>query len=172
VELVENLPEADDPWTHPFYQEWFRPAEIAYCLMQEQPRLHFAARWCAKEALKKCDERFLREEMSRIELVRSPSGAVSLVHHAGETARPLPYAVSITHTPLLAAAVVTAAGGASQEAAGGLPEPTITPPTAPFPDREAAPAPPAPRTSRMLGLLTLVISLAALGLALAAHLRG
>ena len=59
IELIANLPVAADPWEDAFYRTTFAPAEIAYCLMQETPALHFAARWCAKEALKKCDRAFL-----------------------------------------------------------------------------------------------------------------
>src|ERR1041385_864984 len=108
IELVANLPEAGDYWEHEFYRTWFTPAEIAYCIMQENPAVHFAARWCAKEALKKCDARFLETDMSEIEVLRDDIGRITLARRngSGTKASVLPYAVSISHTPLLAAAVV------------------------------------------------------------------
>jgi phosphopantetheine--protein transferase-like protein len=110
IELVENLPEAADYWTHEFYADAFTHAEIAYCLMQEHPRVHFAGRWCAKEALKKCDGRFAAVSMAKIEVERSESGALSLSHVIDGTAHRLPHAVSISHTSLLATAIVIGVG--------------------------------------------------------------
>ena len=55
IERVDAMPVTDDYWEHEFYKESFSKDEIAYCLLQENPRMHFAARWCAKEALVKCD---------------------------------------------------------------------------------------------------------------------
>ena len=69
IEDVESLPAASDYREDEFYKSSFTPAEIAYCVLQENPRMHFAARWCAKEALKKCDPTYLELEMSAIELV-------------------------------------------------------------------------------------------------------
>jgi phosphopantetheine--protein transferase-like protein len=106
LELVENLPEADDYWAHPFYQANFSATEIAYCSLQQTPRLHFAARWCAKEALKKCDSSFLPEAMSSLELVSGPAGPPTLRRVVGGAAQVLPFAVSVSHTPVAAAAVV------------------------------------------------------------------
>lgn len=102
LELVEHLPMAADYWAEPFYAANFTPAEIAYCVMQPDPRPHFAARWCAKEALKKCDNRFLNTAMNQLEL--SSDGPPVLRHDS----RPLPYAVSVSHTPLAAVAAVVA----------------------------------------------------------------
>jgi 4'-phosphopantetheinyl transferase superfamily len=55
IEMVVSLPVVADYWSDAFYCATFTPAEIAYCLLQDQPLVHFAAHWCAKEALKKCD---------------------------------------------------------------------------------------------------------------------
>ena len=55
IELIDHLPRVADCWEDSFYRDHFAPAEIAYCLSQETPAVHFTARWCAKEALKKCD---------------------------------------------------------------------------------------------------------------------
>jgi phosphopantetheine--protein transferase-like protein len=106
IELIDNLPPAKDFWEEDFYRTHFTPAEIAYCLTKENPLVHFAARWCAKEALKKCDPAYLGEEMSNIELTVDQSGAPALKHIANGSAMVLPLAVSISHTPTVAAAVV------------------------------------------------------------------
>jgi phosphopantetheine--protein transferase-like protein len=112
IELVENLPEAADYWTSEFYADAFTHAEIAYCLMQENPRVHFAGRWCAKEALKKCDARFAGVSMAAIEVERSESGALSLSHVIDGISHRLPHAVSISHTTLMATAIVVGVGQA------------------------------------------------------------
>ncbi len=106
IECVDNLPSANDPWEDPFYKQTFAPAEIAYCITQDNPNQHFAARWAAKEALKKCDAAFLTEEMSDIEVVVDASGAPSLHIHRGDDSMKLPHAVSMSHTPDMAVAVV------------------------------------------------------------------
>ena len=79
IERVDAMPVTDDYWEHEFYKESFSKDEIAYCLLQENPRMHFAARWCAKEALVKCDppskaNRFLQWKSFAIsrERYRSP----------------------------------------------------------------------------------------------------
>ena len=117
IELVENLPAAADHWEDPFYRTMFAPSEIAYCLMQEAPALHFAARWCAKEALKKCDREFLVSEMKDLEVVPDELGAPHFRHHAGGTSRRLPHAVSLSHTPHAAVAMVVRAVMAEPAAA-------------------------------------------------------
>jgi phosphopantetheine--protein transferase-like protein len=106
MELVDNLPEADDYWSHEFYQAHFTKAEIAYCLTKEHPRMHFAARWCAKEALKKCDALFLRLDMNRIEVSQNDDGSVALQYRRDDGVTELPHALSITHTPNAAVAAV------------------------------------------------------------------
>ncbi|HUB26943.1 MAG TPA: 4'-phosphopantetheinyl transferase superfamily protein [Tepidisphaeraceae bacterium] len=108
VELVENVPATSDPWEEQFHRQWFTPAEIAYCSMQDDPRMHFAARWCAKEALKKCDPAFLHAPGTAIELLNDASGRPILRHLADGTARPLPHAVSVSHTQSMAVAMVVA----------------------------------------------------------------
>lgn len=106
IELVENLPEATDYWQDEFYRTHFARSEIAHCLTQENPRMHFAARWCAKEALKKCDAAFLHADLSAIEVAHDEAGAPSLRQIADGRSFLLPFAVSLSHTPLLAVAVV------------------------------------------------------------------
>ena len=106
IEMVDAMPVADDYWEHEFYKESFSKDEIAYCLLQENPRMHFAARWCAKEALVKCDPAFKGQSFATMEVVRGKSGELSLAHHANGTSKKPALAVSISHTETMAAAVV------------------------------------------------------------------
>ena len=106
IERVDAMPVADDYWEHEFYKESFTKDEIAYCLLQENPRMHLAARWCAKEALVKCDPSFKGQPFSTIEVVRDKSGKVSLAYLTnGDSTKPS-HALSISHTETIAAAVV------------------------------------------------------------------
>ncbi|MBI5241007.1 MAG: 4'-phosphopantetheinyl transferase superfamily protein [Elusimicrobia bacterium] len=102
MEPLSALPETADYAGHQFYKENFSSEEIAYCAKQSEPRQHFAARWCAKEALRKCEPAFLRTPGSRLELVQRGSGAVFFRAEGRE----LPHAVSLTHTEEAAAAMV------------------------------------------------------------------
>ena len=166
MELVENLPTATDYWEDAFYRASFTPVEIAYCLMQEKPSLHFAARWCAKEALKKCDPAFFSEELKDLEVVSGESREPLLNHHVGGEVRTLPHAVSISHTPLAAIAVVIKVGN---ESAQRVVSPTPAALTS-GPRPEPAESPPRASSNRFSVLQTLV-ALAALGLAILALYR-
>jgi len=106
IESVDKFPAAGDYRSDPFYRDSFTAAEIEYCLSQAEPRIHFAGRWCAKEALKKCDGLFRGAKMSDIEVVRAESGEVCLADISGGRRRRLPHAVSIAHTDSTAAAFV------------------------------------------------------------------
>jgi phosphopantetheine--protein transferase-like protein len=108
LESPEQFPVEADYWESEFYRANFSRAEIAYCLVQADPSQHFAARWCAKESLKKCDAQYLSLEMNRIEVVLDESGrpALHLRSTEGHTSTRLPVAVSLTHLGSLAAAVV------------------------------------------------------------------
>jgi len=110
IEMIDSLPEAQDFWASDYYRSHFSAEEIAYCIRQEHPRMHFAARWCAKEALMKCDPRFAAVDPATLQVVIDASGRPALEWLQGEQRQRLPHAVSLTHTPLLAAAVVAAAG--------------------------------------------------------------
>lgn len=111
IEMVAALPVTDNYWEHDFYRDAFAKDEIAYCLLQENPRMHFAARWCAKEALVKCDPIFKVVPFSAVEVIRNEFGNVSLAHCTNGTRETLPVAVSITHTDTVAAAVVVRKAG-------------------------------------------------------------
>jgi phosphopantetheine--protein transferase-like protein len=107
LESVAKLPETADYAGHPFYKDYFSADEISYCSRQANPRAHFAARWCAKEALRKCDAAFLKVPLSEVELVLAESGG-NFLRWQG---RPLSHSVSVTHTDDAAAAVVLAPPG-------------------------------------------------------------
>jgi len=100
------LPEATDYWEEPFYKANFTPAEIAYCVGQSNPRMHFAARWCAKEALKKCLPAYTQWEMKRIEVVRGEAGRPYLRLTEDGGAKTPPVALSLTHSEDWALAMV------------------------------------------------------------------
>jgi phosphopantetheine--protein transferase-like protein len=168
IELIENLPAAADYWEHEFYTTVFTPKEIAYCLLQENPLLHFAGRWCAKEALKKCDSELLTEEMSHIEFVSGESRGPYLCRYVNGEAQRLPHAVSIAHTPQAAIAVVVKWNGAVAGEAQGTEQPPAGTSTSAAP----SPLPPAPAShGSRAGLWSGLLALAALVLALIALLR-
>jgi holo-[acyl-carrier protein] synthase len=160
LELIANLPVAVDPWEHEFYRNTFSSSEIAYCLRQLEPATHFAARWCAKEALKKCDRAFLAVEPKEIEVVLDEAGAPRLEYNGGGSSRRLPHAVSLSHTLHAAVAVVVKVDSTSAPS----PAPIVLPPPPPV---SLTPAePPKARSSKLLLVLNLLaIVLAALALA-------
>ena len=129
MELVANLPDSADHWEDAFYRTHFAPGEIAYCLLQDDPKPHFAARWCAKEALKKCEASLMAADFREIEVASEDSGAPYLMHQG----RRLPHAVSLSHTPTSAVAVVVK---------GSSPAPVVvpSPPPRPVLDFPSAPA--------------------------------
>jgi phosphopantetheine--protein transferase-like protein len=53
IEEVDNLPEALDYREHPFFQDNFTPAEVAYCIRQADVKASFCGTWAAKEAILK-----------------------------------------------------------------------------------------------------------------------
>jgi phosphopantetheine--protein transferase-like protein len=125
MEMVDALPVETDYWQSDFYRTHFTHAEIAYCLTQPEPRPHFAARWCAKEAIKKCDAMYLSVEFTAMEVVVDGAGKPSLRARLGDDWTVLPHAVSLTHTAVVAAAVVVSAA----------------PATTPTPNHNGSPAP-------------------------------
>jgi phosphopantetheine--protein transferase-like protein len=106
IEMVADLPVVKDYWEDSFYSTTFTASEIAYCLMQSNPSMHFAARWCAKEALKKCDPAYEAMDLNHLEVALTTTGAPFLRFIANGTAEPLPVAVSLSHTPHIALAAV------------------------------------------------------------------
>ena len=166
IELIAELPETTDYREHEFYRDSFTPEEIAYCVMQENPRMHFAARWCAKEALHKCDPTFRDEKMSAVEVVRNEQGGVFLSYRTNGTIHRLPHAVSLSHTESLAAAFVVlsvnANGSTRVPEANTRQNVSTAQPTAP-----ATSTPP----KKSFPLLPVLAWLVAFGLALVALIR-
>jgi phosphopantetheine--protein transferase-like protein len=152
IEPVESLPEAGDFWSHPFYMDNFSPAEIAECVRDAAPRERFAARWCAKEALLKCDPSYRAVPLAGIELRKDGGGAPRL--HDVATGAALPVAVSISHAGGFAAAVVVAAAPPPAP-------PPVSPATAPAPAiaTPAVATGPLPMVALAAALLALAISL-------------
>jgi phosphopantetheine--protein transferase-like protein len=106
IERTDQLPHAADYWDAPFYRAHFTADEIAYCARQEAPREHFAVRWCAKEALKKCDPRFTSCAFEQLEVVAETTGRIRLATTRTGSRELLPHTVSVSHTSDLAVAVV------------------------------------------------------------------
>lgn len=159
LELLENVPRAADCWTDPFYQTTFSPAEIAYCQVQADPIPHFCARWCAKEALKKCDSTYLSIDLNEIEVAHEPTGAPYLAHQGAR----LPHALSLSHTAFAAVAMVVHANFPSPSP---HPSPAIASIPSTLPALLPTPAPPArgkgARIQALLTLVTLVVAALAL----------
>ena len=163
LELVANLPVAVDAWEHDFYRGNFTPSEIAYCLRQPEPLTHFAARWCAKEALKKCDRAFLAVDPKEIEVVLDEAGAPRLEYVDGSgPSRRLPHAVSLSHTSHAAIAVVVRVDP---------PPPPSPVPAVASPPPVAAPSGPALPGRRRGSWLLIILNLLAIGLAALALAR-
>ncbi|MEM7682657.1 MAG: 4'-phosphopantetheinyl transferase superfamily protein [Planctomycetota bacterium] len=122
IESVEAMPACEDYWTHSFYLENFTSPEVAYCCGQAEPREHFAARWCAKEALRKCHPGYLALAMGRVEVARRPGGSVYLrVSPAEGVWSDAPAVLSLSHAGGMAVAMVVM----SSPPEGGPPPPEM-----------------------------------------------
>jgi phosphopantetheine--protein transferase-like protein len=167
IEMVDNIPVVQDYWEEPFYTTTFTASEIAYCLLQNNPPMHFAARWCAKEALKKCDPAYSHVSMHQLEVALTPTGAPFLQAATHGTWKRLPVALSLSHTPHMAAAVVVKPS-AARLASNGVKVPVVAPsPIAPGPSLPASSMAPTARFHRrclpgLLGVGALVVALWAL----------
>jgi len=131
IKIVESLPVVADYWSDAFYRATFTPAEIAYCLLQDRPLVHLAARWCAKKALQKCEPAYLQADLRLLEVRLSASGAPYLCAVVDGHSTPLPFAVSLSHTTQTAVAVVvkipTMPGAKSAVTPAVLPAVTVPP---------------------------------------------
>ena len=106
IQEIDALPVADDYWEHEFYHEIFDRSEIAYAVIQAEPRAHLAGFWCAKEALRKCDASFAGVGFGSIAVSHDAGGRPFLLSvGAGGRVR-LPHALSISHSGRMASAVV------------------------------------------------------------------
>jgi len=114
IEELSALPETNDWSGHPFYANNFTTAEINWCASQAEPKRHFAARFCAKEAARKAHPILMECPLRAIELANDPSGRPSLRILDETTLRSLgghQLLVSISHSDSLASAVVIVIGG-------------------------------------------------------------
>lgn len=86
----------------------FSAAERAYCDRQADPVPHYAARWCAKEAVVKALAPLARVHVTEVELV-ADGGAPKVAWRQGAAPAGLvSIAVSLTHTEATAGAVAVA----------------------------------------------------------------
>ena len=108
VEAVKSLPVAADYWEHEFYTGMFGKSEIAYAVVQAEPRIHLAGFWCAKEALRKCDPSFLTAGYETTVVMHESGGRPYLVWRGSTGDVRLPHSLSVSHTGELATAVVVA----------------------------------------------------------------
>jgi holo-[acyl-carrier protein] synthase len=90
----------------------FTPIEQAYADGQAVPARHYAARFCAKEAVVKALRLAMWDPLD-IEVVTAADGAPGVVLH-GELAAFSPVAISLTHTPATAGAIAFAPGEAAR----------------------------------------------------------
>lgn len=108
VEDIRSLPVAADYWEHEFYRGTFARSEIAYAVLQAEPRTHFAGFWCAKEALRKCDASFAATTLNELAVAHDVDGRPYLTRITADGPERLPHALSISHTAEVATAVVVA----------------------------------------------------------------
>jgi len=106
VEDIRSLPFAVDYWEHEFYRGTFAKLEIAYAVVQAEPRTHFAGFWCAKEALRKCDSAFAGVSPDKTAVAHDANGQPYLTCDSGVGPERLAHAMSISHTADVATAVV------------------------------------------------------------------
>jgi len=116
IEVVTNLPSADDFRDEPFYTQNFSPREIAHCLMQAEPIVSFAGKFAAKEAIIKADNSLQKTPFNHLEILNDARGK--------------PYyrdfVLSISHTPQYAVAVAVK-GTAGQGRPSVMMRPTRAP---------------------------------------------
>jgi holo-[acyl-carrier protein] synthase len=162
IEEIEALPRAADYWEHEFYRNSFTDAEIAYCSVQQEPRQHFAARWAAKEAVRKLAPQYLHVESRDLEVTLNENGAPAMTLRGSD----LPVAVSLAHTGSVAVAVAVNAVREDESADDGPAGPEPPPETRA--SRVAVRAGSSPRLARVV---LPVLTVAALGIAAWALLR-
>ncbi len=146
IEQTAHLPWSGDPSSDPFYVENFTPAETAYALRQSDPRQTLCGLWCAKEATIKCGPELAALQPAQIEILHDENGRPRLTVEGAD----IGCEVSISHADGTAVAVCIR---------------YLRPPSAPA----VAPMRPAeslPAGSRWPGALALILSVAALIVAL------
>jgi phosphopantetheinyl transferase (holo-ACP synthase) len=110
IQDLESLPDTADFWSHEFYLGSFSPAELAYAVVQSEPKQNLAGFWAAKEALKKCDPAFASVEFQQLTVAHHADGSPYFSFGSNGRAVPLEHSVSISHARNTASAVVLAPG--------------------------------------------------------------
>jgi phosphopantetheine--protein transferase-like protein len=106
VEALEVLPQTDDFWSEPFYQENFSAQEVAHCVRQPNPRLSLCGIWSAKEATIKCYTGQPGLRPSDVTVGHDSEGRPLITQIAGTAAGLLPrFHLSISHAGSLSVAV-------------------------------------------------------------------
>ncbi len=108
IQEIDIFPESEDYWNESFYTDNFTDDEIAYCAASESPRHSFAARWCLKEALHKCGERYYGIPFDKIRSVKTTGGIlkIEVLNEEGSWEQ-LAFACSISHADNYAVGMVT-----------------------------------------------------------------
>lgn len=74
IEEIISFPDVDDYRADPFYNMNFADAEIAYCILQKDPKQSFAGLFAAKEAIVKVDNSMGQKPFSDIVIGHDGSG--------------------------------------------------------------------------------------------------
>jgi holo-[acyl-carrier protein] synthase len=160
IEEVDALPNASDYWEHEFYRATFADSEIAYCSIQQRPREHFAARWAAKEALRKLGAEYLNVDSSDLAVVLREDGAPEMTLRG----KPLPVALSLSHTGSTAVAIAVKAATTNEKQANASIDEKTTQERPPKNARRDS-------TPRLMNLLKAGVVVLALGIAVWALVR-
>jgi len=164
VQHIGALPAASDFWTDPFYGKIFGKPEIAYAVLQSEPRTHLAGFWCAKEALRKCDPSFMQTSFEETVVKHDSDGKPYLLWENSSGSSRLPHALSLSHTHEIATAVVVFMPSALEPK-----QSNVSPPLPPTP----LPADPAdrPKLSRPMAFVfaALVVLFSLVGYLIAHH---
>lgn len=101
IEMVDSFRDTVEVQGDETFKRLFTPSEMAYCMLQEDPPQHFAARFCAKEALRKCGSTFIDVAYNQIEICNKESGD-PYVRIQGEELKNV--SISLSHTTEFAVA--------------------------------------------------------------------
>lgn len=107
IQEIDIFPETDDYWSESFYTDNFTNEEIAYCVTADSPRHSFAGRWCVKEALHKCCEKYYDIVFKDIQVAKHKNGNVSIEIRKNNKWHELPIVCSISHADNYAVGIVT-----------------------------------------------------------------
>lgn len=107
IQEIDIFPEVDDYWSESFYIDNFTKEEIAYCATAISPRHSFAGRWCVKEALHKCCEKYYDIVLRDIQVAKHKNGSISVEVRKNDRWNELPFTCSISHADNYAVGIVT-----------------------------------------------------------------